>query len=77
MFDMMVRQLQHGVGERKNFTITQEEYEQFRKEFIFDELKGISMGEAFCAKYKDNNLLLSTMKNKYAREHIEMFYLKK
>lgn len=42
-------------------TITLEQYEQFKKEFVFEKLKGKRMGEAFCEKFEISDYILSTI----------------
>ena len=63
---------------RKNFSITKQEFDDFCKEFLFEELKDeITLGEAFCKKYGETNLVLSTLRNnKLVENHIRKFYVK-
>ena len=80
MFNRIVDELRLqtlGKG-RKNFSLTEQEFNNFCKEFLFEELKGeITLGEAFCKKYNETNLVLSTIKNnKVAENHIRKFYVK-
>lgn len=42
-------------------TITLEQYEQFKKEFVFDKLRGLTMGQAFCEKFEISDYMLSTI----------------
>lgn len=44
-------------------TITLAAYEQFKKEFVFDKLKGVSFGEAFCKKFSIVDNMLSNIKS--------------
>jgi hypothetical protein len=78
MFEQMAKELvSHFPDKAKDFYITQEEYENFCKEFLFEELKGnTKLGEAFCEKFKQTNYVLSILSNKSAREHIKTFYVK-
>jgi hypothetical protein len=79
MFDKMVKQLEVqtlGKGQ-KNFKITQEEFENFCKGFLFEQIKGNDkLGEAFCKKYNEPNYVLSILPNKSAKAHIKKFYVK-
>lgn len=78
MFDQIAKQLEMqtlGKG-RKNFYITKKEYEDFCKEFLFEEIKGDKkLGETFCKKFNETNHVLSILSNKSAREHIEKWYI--
>ena len=65
-----------GKGQ-KDFTITQQEFETFLKEFLFEQIKGdCRLGEAFCKKYDEPNYVLSILPNKSASQHIKKFYVK-
>ena len=78
MFDNMAKQLELqtlGKGQ-KNFKITKQEFESFCKEFLFEQIKGISLGYAFCEKYSEPNYVLSILPDDSAREHIRKFYIK-
>ena len=79
MFDTITRQLNMqtlGRG-RSDFTITNEEFEQFCKEFLFEQLKDNNkLGDAFCKKYNESNSVLSILSNDSAKEHIKKFYVK-
>lgn len=80
MFNRIVDELSMqtlGKG-RKNFSITKQEFDDFCKEFLFEELKGETrLGEAFCKKYNETNLVLSILKdNTAAKNHIRKFYVK-
>ncbi len=44
-------------------TITSKQYEQFKKEFVFEKLKGKSFGGAFCEKFQISDYLLSNINN--------------
>lgn len=75
----MTQQLQLqtlGKG-KKDFKITKEEFEDFCKEFLFEQLKGnYKLGEAFCKKYDEPNYVLSILPDKSAKSHIRKFYVK-
>lgn len=79
MFDKMAQQLELqtlGKGQ-KDFTITQQEFETFLKEFLFEQIKGdCRLGEAFCKKFNEPNQVLSILPNKSASQHIKKFYVK-
>ena len=79
MFDKIAQQLTVqtlGKG-KKDFKITKEEFEQFCKEFLFEQLKGnTKLGVAFCEKYDEPNYVLSILPDKSAKAHIKKFYVK-
>jgi hypothetical protein len=79
MFDNMVKQLDLqtlGKG-KKDFSITREEFDDFLKGFLFEQIKGdLRLGEAFCKKYKEQNYVLSILPDSSALEHIKKFYVK-
>jgi hypothetical protein len=43
--------------------VSKVEYEQFKKEFVFEKLKGKRFGESFCEKFGVSSPVLSIMKN--------------
>ena len=75
----MKRQLEMqtlGKG-KKDFFITEQEFEDFCKGFLFEQIKGNDrLGYAFCKKYGENNSVLSILNNKAATEHIKKFYVR-
>jgi len=79
MFDKMTQQLELqtlGKG-KKDFNITKEEFEDFCKEFLFEQIKGeFKLGEAFCKKYNEPNYVLSILNDKSAKAHIRKFYVR-
>jgi hypothetical protein len=79
MFDKMAQQLQLqtlGKG-KKDFKITKEEFEDFCKEFLFEQIKGeCKLGEAFCKKYDEPNYVLSILPDRSALSHIKKFYVR-
>jgi hypothetical protein len=79
MFDRMTKQLEVqtlGKGQ-KDFSISIQEFEDFCKGFLFEQIKGdIKLGEAFCKKYNEPNYVLSILPDDSAREHIRKFYVK-
>lgn len=79
MFDRITQQIKlQALGKNKEgFTITEQEFESFCKEFLFEQIKGdIKLGEAFCKKYDETNYVLSILNNKTAEEHIKKFYVR-
>jgi hypothetical protein len=79
MFDKIAKQLQvQTLDNRSNeFRITKQEFDDFCKEFLFEEIKGnTKLGDAFCKKYNQQNYVLSILSNKAATEHIRKFYVK-
>lgn len=79
VFDRMTDQLRIqtlGKG-KKNFKISKQEFEDFCKGFLFEQIKGhTKLGEAFCEKYDEPNYVLSILNNKAAKAHIRKFYVK-
>lgn len=77
MFDQIAKQLQTLDKRNNEFRITKQEFEDFCKGFLFEEIKGnTKLGDAFCKKYDETNYVLSILNNKAAREHIKKFYVK-
>lgn len=65
-----------GKGQ-KDFKISKEEFEDFCKGFLFEQIKGNDkLGEAFCKKYNETNFVLSILPDTSAIEHIKKFYVK-
>jgi hypothetical protein len=79
MFDRLAKELDLqtlGKGQ-KDFSITEQEFEDFCKGFLFEEIKGnTKLGEAFCKKYNEKNYVLSILPNESAKAHIRKFYIK-
>jgi hypothetical protein len=79
MFDKMVDQLRiQTLGKGKtNFSINKQEFDDFCKEFLFEQIKGeYKLGEAFCKKYDEPNYVLSILPDCSAKAHIKKFYVK-
>jgi hypothetical protein len=79
MFDQIAKQLEAQPLRKSNryHYITQKEFEDFCKGFLFEEIKGnTKLGEAFCKKFGETNPVLSILSNKAATEHIKTFYVK-
>ena len=65
-----------GKGQ-KDFKIDKQEFEDFCKGFLFEQIKGdLKLGDAFCKKYNEQNYVLSILPDDSAREHIRKFYVK-
>jgi hypothetical protein len=79
MFDKLAKQLEVqtlGKGQ-KDFKISKQEFEDFCKGFLFEQIKGdLKLGDAFCKKYNESNYVLSILPDDSAREHIRKFYVK-
>ena len=78
MFDTMAKQLElQTFGKGKNFKIDEQEFEQFCKGFLFEQIKGDQkLGQYFCEKYNEPNYVLSILNDNSAKEHIKKFYVK-
>lgn len=79
MFDKMAQQLDLqtlGKGQ-KDFSISKQEFDDFLKEFLFEQIKGeLKLGQAFCKKYNEPNYVLSILPEHSAKQHIKKFYVK-
>jgi hypothetical protein len=79
MFDKMAQQLDLqtlGKG-KKDFKISKQEFDDFCKEFLFEQIKGdLKLGESFCKKYNESNYVLSILPDHSAKTHIKKFYVK-
>ena len=78
MFDSIAKQLEvQTLGKTQNLKITQQEFDDFCKGFLFEILKdNKSLGVAFCEKYNEPNFVLSILPNQSAKKHIKKFYVK-
>jgi hypothetical protein len=79
MFDKMVQQLDlQTLGKDKtDFKINKQEFDNFCKEFLFEQIKGdYKLGESFCKKYDEPNYVLSILPDNSAKEHIRKFYVR-
>lgn len=79
MFDKMAKQLDlQSLGKgKKDFNISKQEFEDFCKGFLFEQIKGnTKLGEAFCKKYNEPNYVLSILSDTSAKEHIKKFYVR-
>ena len=58
-------------------TISKQDYELFRKEYIFDQLKGMRYGKAFCERFQiDDPVISRLIDTDLAEELIEVNYIK-
>ena len=65
-----------GKGQ-KDFKISKQEFEDFCKGFLFEQIKGdLKLGDAFCKKYNEPNYVLSILPDSSAKTHIEKFYVR-
>jgi hypothetical protein len=79
MFDQIARQLElQTLGKSKNnFKIDREEFDQFCKSYLFEQIKGsMTLGTYFCKKYNEANYSLEILSYKSAKDHIQTFYVK-
>jgi hypothetical protein len=79
MFDRIATQLESQIlgKENKDFYVTKQEFEDFCKDFLFEEIKGNNkLGKTFLEKYDQYNYVLSILSNNSAKEHIKKFYIK-
>jgi hypothetical protein len=78
MFDRIASQLESHTSSKsdKYFFITNQEFDDFCKGFLFEELKGTKLGTEFCEKFGQTNYVISILHNKAAKEHIRRFYIK-
>jgi regulator of sigma D len=79
-FESMVATLQHlenWTDHSEKKTVARAEYELFCKEYVFDQLKEIRFGEAFCKRFNIDDQLINTVSNDTAKYHIEILgYIK-
>jgi len=62
---------------KKEFKITKQEFDDFCKEFLFEQIKGeINLGQSFCKKYNEPNYVLSILPDRSAKAHIKKFYVR-
>ncbi len=62
---------------KKDFKISKQEFDDFCKEFLFEQIKGdLKLGESFCKKYNESNYVLSILPDHSAKTHIKKFYVK-
>ena len=72
-FDHLVRQLSAKREKAASTNITAAEYEVFCKEYLFDNLKEVSFGKAFCEKFNITDFVLDLLQSeKSAKKHINI-----
>lgn len=75
-FTMMVGILS-GINQPQTKTISKQDYELFRKEYIFDQIKGLKYGKAFCERFQiDDPVISRLIDTDLAIEMIEENYIK-
>lgn len=52
-------------------TISKKEYEKFCKDFIFEKLKGVSFGKAFCDRFDFDHFIIESLPDESAKGFIE------
>jgi hypothetical protein len=62
-FHSQVMNAMAGMLSKAKKTITREEYEYFKHEFVFDKLRGLTLGQAFCEKFEISDYMLSNIKS--------------
>lgn len=66
-----------GYTNSSEVKISQEEFNNFCKEFVFMKLRGSSLGREFCKKYRVYDwLLFLSEHDRYAVEYITRYYIK-
>lgn len=57
--------------------ISKQEYEVFQREYIFDQIRGLKYGKAFCERFHVNDSVISRLIDEdLAKELIEETYIK-
>ena len=70
-FDAFANIMRSGFSTEDQITISKEDYEIFRKEYMFEKLKGKTFGQAFCERFDVDDYFLKNLSDKTARYHIE------
>lgn len=71
-FDHLVRQVSQEMRDPITTQINAEAYEKFCKEFVFDALREVYFGKAFCDKFEVHDYLLQQFKSEpYAKMRIK------
>ncbi len=69
MFDQLTEKRQANINER---TVSLSEYEIFCKEYMFEQLKDIAFGTAFCKKFDIQDRVLNILISRNSSEqHIK------
>lgn len=63
--------LENWDGSKSHKTVSKQDYELFCKEYMFEQLKGVRFGEAFCKRFSIDNVLINMVSNDTAKFHIE------
>lgn len=75
MFDQMIAQI--TTDKASNTMVSETDWQIFCKEYIFEKLKGETLGSAFCKRFRIENWLISNMTDdNHTRLHIRKFYIK-
>jgi len=75
MFQQMIEQF--TTPKDTGIMVSKSDYELFCKEYVFEKLKGIAFGYAFCKRFGIQQYTISNMKNDlFVKQHIEKFYIK-
>ena len=67
----------HDQAEKTHKTINQDDYEQWRRDFIWEALHGIRYGQSFCNHFgiTDNHLYYNTGSIGWADDYIRKQYI--
>ena len=72
IFQQQVDLFMFGSTSKDMKYVTKQEYEDFCKEFIFDELKGEHFGQAFCKRFDITDRVLNILHSRKSAElHIK------
>ena len=75
MFAQMIAQV--TTDKASNTMVSEADWEIFCKEYIFEKLKGETLGSAFCKRFGIDNWLISNMiDDNHTKVHIRKFYIK-
>jgi hypothetical protein len=66
----MVNDLKDNGIPKTEKTVTAKEYEDFKREFVFEKLKGKRLGQAFCEKFNMNGGVISILTNDEEAEYL-------
>lgn len=67
----ILRSLEDLDRAKQKKTVSKSDYELFCKEYMFEQLKGVRFGEAFCKRFKIDDALINMNSNDTAKFHIE------
>ena len=75
MFAQMIAQV--TADNASNTMVSEADWQIFCKEYIFEKLKGDTLGSAFCKRFGIENWLISNMiDDNHTMLHIRRFYIK-